>query len=164
MISQLKDFFKKNEADIVLVIGVILIALLSFGGGWLMASNQFLKYSNLASAENKDKISIEEIEFKKEDPEPVETISQKAEVKEVATETEEKNSSPSKETSEENSSDPVLKSSGNCQYVGSKNSDVFHLPDCPGAKRINEENKKCFSSKNEAEKAGYRPAKNCPGI
>lgn len=160
MISQLKDFFKKNEADIVLVIGIILIALLSFGGGWLMASNQFLKDSELASAENKDKISVEEIEFKEKEQEPVDKISQKAEIKETKT----KEENFSEETSEENSSDVAPKSSGNCQYVGSKNSDVYHLPDCPGAKRINEENKKCFSSKNEAEKAGYRPAKNCPGI
>ena len=49
-------------------------------------------------------------------------------------------------------------------YVGSKNSDKFHLPECSGAKRIKEENQIWFSSKDEALAAGYLPAANCPGL
>lgn len=49
-------------------------------------------------------------------------------------------------------------------YVGSKNGTVYHLPSCSGAKRIAEENKIWFSSKEEAENLGYRAAKNCEGI
>ncbi|MDP2676619.1 MAG: Ada metal-binding domain-containing protein [bacterium] len=49
-------------------------------------------------------------------------------------------------------------------YVGSKNGSVYHLPGCSGASRIAEENKIWFSSKEEAENLGYRPAKNCEGI
>lgn len=49
-------------------------------------------------------------------------------------------------------------------YVGSKNSDKYHLPDCPGALRIKEENKIWFSSKEEAENLGYGPATNCDGL
>ncbi|PIR70074.1 MAG: hypothetical protein COU46_03315 [Candidatus Niyogibacteria bacterium CG10_big_fil_rev_8_21_14_0_10_42_19] len=49
-------------------------------------------------------------------------------------------------------------------YVGSKNSDKYHLPDCPGALRIKEENKIWFSSIQEAESLGYTPAGNCDGI
>ncbi len=49
-------------------------------------------------------------------------------------------------------------------YVGSKNSDKYHLPWCSGAKRITESNKVFFNSKAEAEAAGYTPAGNCKGI
>lgn len=49
-------------------------------------------------------------------------------------------------------------------YVASKNGATFHLPTCPGAKRIKEENKRWFSTKEDAVRAGYRPAANCPGI
>lgn len=49
-------------------------------------------------------------------------------------------------------------------YIGSKNGSVYHLPHCSGAKRIAEENKIWFSSKEEAESLGYRPAKNCEGL
>ena len=50
------------------------------------------------------------------------------------------------------------------KVVGSKNSDKYHLPDCPGAKQIAEKNKIWFDSIEEAKKAGYKPAGNCPGL
>jgi len=37
MLTKLKNFVKKNQADIVLVIGVILISLLSFAIGYITA-------------------------------------------------------------------------------------------------------------------------------
>ncbi len=49
-------------------------------------------------------------------------------------------------------------------YVASKNSDKYHLPWCSGAKRITEENKIWFATKDEAKSAGYTPAGNCKGI
>ncbi len=49
-------------------------------------------------------------------------------------------------------------------YVASKSGSVYHLPWCSGAKRIKDENKIWFASKDEAERAGYRPAANCKGI
>ncbi|MCH7883409.1 hypothetical protein IIA95_03275 [Patescibacteria group bacterium] len=48
--------------------------------------------------------------------------------------------------------------------VGSKNSDKYHFPWCPGASRIKEANKIQFSSREEAEKLGYKPAANCRGL
>ncbi len=48
--------------------------------------------------------------------------------------------------------------------LGSKNGSVYHLPWCPGAKQINEENKVWFETKEEAELSGYSPAKNCKGL
>jgi hypothetical protein len=49
-------------------------------------------------------------------------------------------------------------------YVGSRNGSVYHYPWCPGAERIKEANKVWFSSREEAGKAGYRPAANCEGL
>ncbi len=49
-------------------------------------------------------------------------------------------------------------------YVASRNGSRYHLPSCSGAQRILEENKVWFSSREEAEKAGYTPAQNCPGL
>jgi len=53
---------------------------------------------------------------------------------------------------------------GGGQYVASKNGEVYYLPWCGGVSRIKEENRVWFVSKEEAEKRGYRPAKNCKGI
>lgn len=53
---------------------------------------------------------------------------------------------------------------GMATYVGSKSGSVYHFPWCSGAQRIKEENKIWFSSKEEAQLAGYRPATNCKGL
>ncbi|MEK7552742.1 MAG: hypothetical protein AAB505_01380 [Patescibacteria group bacterium] len=50
------------------------------------------------------------------------------------------------------------------QVVGSKNGNKYHYPWCSGAQRIKEENKIWFTSVDEAKKAGYTPAANCPGL
>jgi len=50
------------------------------------------------------------------------------------------------------------------QYVASKNGSKYHLPWCPGAKQMKEENKVWFASKPAAEAAGYTAAANCPGL
>lgn len=64
--------------------------------------------------------------------------------------------------SNDGNSGKVIKTAG--KYVGSKSGKRYHLPSCPGAKRIKEENKVWFESKEAAEKAGYSPAANCQGI
>ena len=51
----------------------------------------------------------------------------------------------------------------NCAFVGSKNSNKYHLPACRYAANIKPENKRCFSSAQEAEKSGYVPAGCCAG-
>lgn len=50
------------------------------------------------------------------------------------------------------------------RYMGSKSGAVYHLPWCPGALRIKEQNKVWFQNKEEAEQKGYKPAANCPGL
>jgi micrococcal nuclease len=45
------------------------------------------------------------------------------------------------------------------RIVGNKRSMLYHLPESPGAKRVGPKNRVYFISKEEAEKAGFRPAK-----
>jgi len=40
MLAKIKEFVKKYQADIILVIGVILISLLSFAAGFIVAKQQ----------------------------------------------------------------------------------------------------------------------------
>jgi len=42
-------------------------------------------------------------------------------------------------------------------FVGSRNSDKYHLPDCQWAKRIKKENEIWFKSEKEAQEKGYKP-------
>jgi len=50
------------------------------------------------------------------------------------------------------------------RVVASSKGAKYHLPNCPGAKQISEKNKIWFDSIQDAEKAGYSPAKNCPEL
>ncbi len=50
------------------------------------------------------------------------------------------------------------------QLVASKSGSKYHLISCPGAKQIKAENKIFFTSKVQAEAAGYKPAANCPEL
>ncbi len=47
------------------------------------------------------------------------------------------------------------------RVVSSRNSKVYHKPDCSNVKRIKESNKVWFKSLSEAQKAGKRPGKCC---
>jgi hypothetical protein len=48
-----------------------------------------------------------------------------------------------------------------CAFVGSKNSNKYHLPNCTFAKRIKPENVVCFKSVEDAAVKGYSPDKGC---
>lgn len=49
-------------------------------------------------------------------------------------------------------------------FVASRNGSSYHLPDCPGAKQIKDENRLWFQTAEAARAAGYKPAGNCPGL
>jgi len=112
LLSKISNGVKKNEADIVLVIGVILISLISFGGGWLLGNS-----SKLATQET---MKIEEIPLEELRASPTQGTANQQQEKNVKEQ--EKQPSSSKETQQ--------------QFVGSKNGTVYHFPWCPGAQQI----------------------------
>lgn len=46
--------------------------------------------------------------------------------------------------------------------LGNRNSRIYHWPGCPNYSQIAPDNRVAFASATDAEKAGYRAAKNCP--
>jgi endonuclease YncB( thermonuclease family) len=48
------------------------------------------------------------------------------------------------------------------QIIGNRNTRVYHRPDCPDYQKVSEKNRVYFSTTEEAEYAGFRPAGNCP--
>lgn len=71
------------------------------------------------------------------------------------------NQTNSSENYVKNASGKSFIPTGQFKVVVSKNSNKYHYPWCPGAKRIKPENQIWFNSAEEAEKAGYIKAKNC---
>ena len=50
------------------------------------------------------------------------------------------------------------------KYVASVRGSKYHFPWCPGARAMNETNKRWFDSVEDAVRAGYAPASNCKGL
>lgn len=140
--AKTKDFWQKYEHKIILIIGFVLVAIISFEGGMLKGQKT-----------TQNPLIIEK---------PVETV--------VSGETGNNNQSQAVQGASVGSdlaTEASKNQSGsnippqNCAFIGSKNSNKYHLPTCRYAKNINPENRVCFSSKIEAESRGYLPDKNC---
>ncbi|HEY4522237.1 MAG TPA: hypothetical protein VJH91_01200 [Candidatus Paceibacterota bacterium] len=50
------------------------------------------------------------------------------------------------------------------QYVASKTGTVYYYPWCSGAQKIATASQRWFATREAAERAGYRAAKNCKGL
>lgn len=48
------------------------------------------------------------------------------------------------------------------RIIGNKNSMIYHRSDCPDYAKVSEKNQVYFNNEAEAERAGYRKARNCP--
>jgi hypothetical protein len=129
------DFWQKYEHKIILIVGFVLVAVISFEGGLLKGQK---------TAQNP--IIIEKpAENASDSNQAVRGVSQAQNL-------------PSEAKKDPNDINALPQT---CAFVGSKNSNKYHLPTCRYAKNINPENRVCFSSKIEAESRGYLPDKNC---
>jgi hypothetical protein len=145
--EKIKEFISQNQADIVLVIGVVLVALISFGlgrfsapeegrepvviekegtGNWVGTENQGQSASVLNSADNGQSASnsIDTNNFS---------------------------------TGGTNNIDSQQANNARGLVVASKNSNKYHWPWCAAAKKIKLENQVWFKSEAEAQKAGFQP-------
>lgn len=147
IIDKIKQFWQKYDYKILVVLSLILISVVSFNAGRTYENNikpaeikLSLNQSPLASNPRQERILAlgEAVERNPEAKEITGTLI--AGVNDGSSQAEEKK---------------------DCAFVGSKNSDKYHLPDCSNAKRIKPENIVCFSSKEDAESKGYQPAKDC---
>lgn len=130
---KIKEFFKQYETKIVLVLGLILATGFSFQAG-------YLKGQNLP-----------------QNPLVIETPGNCPDFQEKGRKSQNNGSeNTSGSTLQENSTQKQ-----GCMFVGSKNSDKYHLPDCKSAKRIKPENLVCFESSEDAVSKGYEPSKDC---
>lgn len=134
---RVKNWFIENENLLILGTGFILISAISFGLGRLWEQQISAESAKAPIVVNKSKTAfVEQNQSAAADGGSTSGI-QKVESRNLG---------------------------ANILYIASKKGEYYHLPLCPGGKAIKPENKIGFSSKEEAEKAGYKPAKNCPGL
>lgn len=134
--SKIKKFWQEYEVRVVLVLGFILVAIISFEFGLIQGKK------------GQDKPLIIE--------KPV--LGQNVDAQTTsASAPEAQNSASEAKTSQIGVNIPPA----NCAFVGSKNSDKYHLPTCQWAKRILPKNMVCFKSAEDAVAKGYQPDKGC---
>lgn len=132
MKAKIKDFLKNNEAKLALGIGLILVAAIAFEAGVLKGQNWQQKPLVIEKAE--------ECSSQPNSPEKAPNQAQEGQK-------------------------PIQAVSAaipqNCAFVGSKNSNKYHLPTCHFAKLIKPKNLVCFKSVEDAAAKGYQPDKSC---
>ena len=138
--SKIGLFWLKYEQKIVLAIGIILVAAVSFEAGYLHGQ----KNKNETIVVNK--VAATEVASANTGQSQTDANSTKT------------TSANGKSTSTENT---ATIDNQKCAFVASKNSNKYHLPTCRYAQNIKPENRVCFSSKEEAEGRGYQGAKCC---
>lgn len=129
-----RTFWKNNDQKILIFLAIIVVSLASFRAG--------------QTEERKRQTSDIKISLTR--PESSNPQKNKEKLIEKVTDVNSDKISLKKENLLE-----TEKSEKKCLYVGSKNSNKYHLPTCRYAQNIKPENKKCFASQEEAEKAGY---------
>ena len=136
---KIKEFWEKHETKIVLTLGFVLVAVLSFEAGVLKGQKS------------------------QQNPVIVKADAQSGAVcgMDSGNASEAQNLPSDGQNNSPSPSAPAPNPPQNCAFVGSKNSNKYHLPSCQWAKRIKPENITCFKDKNEAESKGYLPDKNC---
>jgi len=134
--EQIKDFLKKYEYNIILVVGFVLVAVVSFEGGYLQGKSHQESPLIVRDASQCPKIAL--------------SASSPAVLGENTT---------ANNTPENNATLAINKQ--NCAFVGSKNSNKYHLPTCRWAKNIKPENLVCFGSVEDAVAKNYQPDKTC---
>jgi hypothetical protein len=126
---KIKEYLKNNRQNIYLFFGVLLVGILAFESGFLRG--QLVQSEPLI-------ISLPTVaETQNDEKTPTIAENQSAEV------------------TPKTASTVETPAAGQCPFVGSRNSNKYHLSTCAVAKRIKSENKICFVSKEDAEKRGY---------
>jgi hypothetical protein len=126
--KKVKEIFSKYEAKIVVFLGMILVAVISFEVGILQGQKwqqepMIVEVPAVVVAGAGSETAIDNVNVQAVGDKTQENINQK---------------NPTE-----------------CVFVGSKNSDKYHVPTCSYAKRIKPENIVCFKDKKEAEARGY---------
>ena len=134
------DFFKNNQDKLFLLIGFILVFF----------TGVFSGYSYFQEQDNKNSIIIESASQDCQD------LFKENSVKKHINSSSIPNSS-AQVKGEQNNLNNTISQNKTGMFVASKNSKIYHLPDCQYVKRIKEENKIFFKSVEEAREKGFSP-------
>lgn len=142
--EKIKQFFTENEFRSALFFGLVLVAIISFEAGLILGKNQQNSPIIIEKSAQIQNLSSESA--------PGSSLEAKNSVQEAKTGVAGSSKIPAQNSSAVRQ---------DCAFVGSKNSNKYHLPTCRFAKIIKPENIVCFSSAEDATAKGYLADKGC---
>lgn len=141
--SKIRAFWLQYEAKIVLIIGFILVAIIAFEAGVLKGQNWQQK-----------PLIIEKPASASETCQTVNNNPSEGQNSPLGGQN-------SPEAGKAISQNPSTTVGVSCAFIGSRNSNKYHLSTCRWAKQIKPENIVCFKSTEDAVSKGYQPDQNC---
>ena len=134
------NFLKDNQEKVFLLLGFILVFFTGAFSGYFYFQEQ----------DDRNSITIEDISQDCQD------LFKENSANKYTNNNSNANSSAQVKGEQNNLNDTILQNKTG-MFVASKNSKIYHSPDCQYAKRINEENKIFFKSAEEAREKGFSP-------
>ena len=132
------NFIKNNQEKIFLLIGSFLVLSMGFFSGYFYFFSQTDKQKVIITDADQDCKDLFNLKSANNDSGFNSNVISVSQVK-----------------GEQNGSENIILQNKTGIFVASKNSKIYHRPDCKYAKRIKEENKIWFQSAKEAEDRGY---------
>ena len=138
----MSDFLKNNQEKIFLLIGFIFVFF----------TGAFSGYSYFQEQDDRNSITIEDASQDCQD-----LFKENSVNKYIESNINSNTNSSAQVMGEQSKSENAIPQNKTGMFVASKNSNIYHLPDCQYAKRINNGNKIFFNSAEEARDKGYTP-------
>ena len=132
------NFIEDNQEKIFLLIGSFLVLSMGFFSGYFYFFSQTDKQKVIITDADQDCKDLFNLKSANNDSGFNSNVISVSQVK-----------------GEQNGSENIILQNKTGIFVASKNSKIYHRPDCKYAKRIKEENKIWFQSAKEAEDRGY---------
>ncbi|MCK4891688.1 MAG: hypothetical protein KAS78_03405 [Candidatus Pacebacteria bacterium] len=134
------NFIKENQEKMFLFFGFALVLSAGFFSGYFYFQEQIDNQNIIIEDSNQDCKDLFNLKFVNDDPDSNQNTISSLQVK-----------------GEWDKSDNTILQNKISIFVASKNSKIYHKPDCRYVKSINEENKIWFQSDEEPKNIGYSP-------
>lgn len=134
-LNKLKDTWSVHNREVLLFLGVMLVGIIGFEAG-LVQGQSFQSKPLVIEKPASPPVSVAQVAGASDE--------NGIAAKKIAT------------TTQGQTVAQGVPSDQSCKFVGSRNSDKYHLPTCSFAKRIKPENRVCFSSEEDAKARGYK--------
>ena len=133
------NFLKDNQEKVFLLLGFILVFFTGAFSGYFYFQEQ----------DDRNSITIEDTS------QDCQNLFNENSIKKYTTPN--NSNSPVQVKGEQNNLSNTISQNKTGMFVASKNSKIYHLPDCQYVKRIKDENKIFFKSAEEAREKGFSP-------